>query len=140
LVCGMARRMRQGEDPPAGPWLDTPTRGRHFASTPEHPTLRFAVELVDIFGPEEWSTQPDPLFYLTARYRRAIEQMVRLAPEQYFWMHRIWRSRPAHERQNKPFPPLLREKLLSLPWMSPEDVERVVDRSGRDTMEIASRG
>ena len=137
LVCGMARRMRQGEALPAGSWSSTPSRGNQFASTPEAPSLRYSVELVDTFGPQDWSTQPDPLFYLTARYRRAIETMVRNAPEQYFWMHRIWRSRPAHERHNKPFPPMLRDKLLSLPWMTPEDVEKVIDRSRRDTLALA---
>ena len=137
LVCGMARRMRQGEPLPPGSWSSTPSHGSQFASTPENPSLRYSVELVDTFGPEDWSTHPDPLFYLTARYRRAIETMVRSAPEQYFWMHRIWRSRPAHERHNKPFPPMLRDKLLSLPWMTPEDVERVVERSRKDTLALA---
>jgi KDO2-lipid IV(A) lauroyltransferase len=136
VVCGMARRLRQGEPPPPGSWMQTPSYGRHFTSTPEHPSLRYSVELVDTFGPEAWVSQPDPLFYLTARYRKAIETMVRMAPEQYFWMHRIWRSRPAHERQNKPFPPNLRDKLLSLPWMSQSDVDSVIERSRRDTLEL----
>ena len=136
VVCGMARRMRQGEPPPPGSWLETPGQGRQFTSTPEQPSLRYSVELVDTFSPKDWMSQPDPLFYLTARYRKAIETMVRMAPEQYFWMHRIWRSRPAHERLNKPFPANLRDKLLSLPWMSQADVDAVIDRSRRDTLEL----
>jgi KDO2-lipid IV(A) lauroyltransferase len=99
--------------------------------------MRYAVETTDVFGPEDWATHPDPLFYLTARYRRAIETMVRRAPEQYLWMHRLWRSRPPHERQGKPLPDSMRRKLELLPWMTSADVERVVDRSARDGRELA---
>jgi hypothetical protein len=64
--------------------------------------------------------------------------MIRAAPEQYFWMHRVWRSRPAHERTGKPFPPQLREKLRSLPWLGEEEVGALVRQSERDTRELAS--
>jgi KDO2-lipid IV(A) lauroyltransferase len=138
IVCGMARRLRQGEPTPKGPWMDTPAQGQQFRSTPESPSLRYSMELVDIFGPDDWNAQPDPLFYLTARYRRAIEMMVRAAPEQYFWMHRVWRSRAAHERLGKPFPPMLKEKLSNLPWMTSADVDAVIERSRRDAMDVAA--
>ncbi|MBX3382462.1 MAG: lysophospholipid acyltransferase family protein [Phycisphaeraceae bacterium] len=133
IICGFARRLRDDEDPPPGPWAGTVDR-RPRSRSP----MRYSVELVDQFGPEDWVAQPDPLYYLTARYRRAIEQMVRRAPEQYFWMHRIWRSRPAHERLNKPFPPHLRDKLDSLPWMSAGDVDAIVQRSEQDRAAIAA--
>ncbi len=94
--------------------------------------LRYEVRISDVFGPEAWTGAEDPLYYITARYRRAIEQTVRWAPEQYLWMHRIWKSRPAHERNDKPFPEGLRRKIASLPWMSGADVDAVVDRSERD--------
>jgi len=94
--------------------------------------LKYRIEIYDRIDPEDWESQPDPLFYITARYRRAIEQSVRNAPEQYLWMHRIWKSRPRHERLNKPFPKNLREKLESLPWMTSEELEKIVDRSDRD--------
>lgn len=133
IVCGYARRLGPGDEPPAGPWqgsLMEPTELARF----HHPEsgLRMSVEVVDTFGPEDWEGRPDPLYYLTARYRRSIETMVRRAPGQYFWMHRVWRSRPAHERLGKPFPDALREKLRSLPWMTEGDVAAVIDRSNRD--------
>lgn len=71
----------------------------------------------DIIYPEEWKVQPDPLFYITARYMRAIETMVRDCPSQYLWMHRRWKSRPSFEKKGKPMPDSLRENLRSLPWM-----------------------
>jgi hypothetical protein len=51
-------------------------------------------------------------------------------------MHRIWRSRPAHERLGKPFPNALREKMSQLPWMTDADVAAVVDRSERDARDL----
>lgn len=94
--------------------------------------LRYEVRIADVFGPDSWRDAPDPLYYITARYRRAIEQTVRWAPEQYLWMHRIWKSRPPHERNDKPFPASLRSKLAGLPWMTEADVQAVVERSDRD--------
>lgn len=124
LICGFARRLRRDEPAPDA---------HGGASTgSDRPSMRYVAEAVDIFGPEDWEGQPDPLFYLTARYRRAMETMIRKVPEQYLWMHRIWRSRAPHERHGKPFPKHLREKLESLPWMTSDEVERIVDRSDRD--------
>lgn len=128
IVCGMARRLRPSELAPGQDWQG-PVR-------PAEDSLGYSVELVDQFGPEDWESQPDPLFYLTARYRRGIEAMVRRAPEQYFWMHRVWRARPAHERLGKPFPPHLREKLAALPWLSSDEVEAIVARSDRDRLDV----
>lgn len=137
LVCGMARRLKPGERVPdnalAAPHPSDGTR----AGDTGFSSLRYVVELTDVFGPADWESQPDPLYYLTARYRRAIETMVRTAPEQFFWMHRIWRSRPAHERQGKPFPAGLREKIAALPWMTPEGVAAIEATSARDASLLA---
>lgn len=94
IVAGYARRL-----------------GEHF---------RYEMASADVIRPEEWEAHEDPLFYITARYNRAIESMVRRAPEQYLWVHRRWKSRPKHEREGKPMPERLRRKLESLPWMTPE--------------------
>lgn len=102
-------------------------------------SFRYAIEVVDTFGPDDWADQPDPLFYITARYRRALEDMVRRAPEQYLWMHRYWKSRPAHERKGRPFPDKLREKIEALPWMTPQRVQRVIQRSAVDADLYAQR-
>ncbi len=98
----------------------------------DRPRFRYRMEMTDVIEPHHWADQPDPLFYITARYRLAIEKMVRATPEQYLWMHRYWKSRPRHERQGKPFPDRLRAKIAELPWMTPERVERIVERSAYD--------
>jgi KDO2-lipid IV(A) lauroyltransferase len=132
MLCGFARRLRPEEPDPDA--LD----GVVPEAVAGNPSMRYVAEVTDVFGPEDWKAQPDPLFYITARYRRALENMIRAAPEQYLWMHRMWRSRPAHERQGKPFPEALRAKLAALPWMTSEELERIVDRSGRDAVLAAA--
>ena len=99
--------------------------------------LKYRVDIVDIFGPDDWNTHPDPLFYITARYRYAIETGVSRAPEQYLWIHRYWKSRPRHERAGQPFPSRLREKIEALPWMTEERIKRIVERSAADAATFA---
>ncbi len=125
VVCGQALRVdREPAD----------TRPGH-AHAP-----RYRVDVVDAIGPDDWKDQPDPLFYITARYRRAIETMVRRAPEQYLWMHRYWKSRPRHEREGEAFPDRLRDKLAALPWMEDDALERLIERSERDARENSRVG
>ena len=129
VVCASARRLRDGESHIGD------VGGGH-----DDGGLRYRVELTDVIRPADWEGHPDPLFYITARYRRAIEQMVRIAPEQYLWMHRIWKSRPAHEKFNSPMPARLREKLQTLPWLSEAEVETICDQSDRDRAYLAEHG
>ncbi len=103
-------------------------------------SMNYKIEIEDRIDPEDWESQPDPLFYVTARYRRAIEQSVRRAPEQYLWMHRIWKSRPRHERLDRPFPDALRAKLEALPWMTQEELDAIVHRSDLDRVLLREQG
>lgn len=91
------------------------------------PGCRFEVQTTDTIYPGDWQSQPDPLFYVTARYMRGIETMVRRCPSQYLWMHRRWKSRPRYEKQGKPMPKVLRRKLESLPWMDQELMDRLLE-------------
>ncbi len=118
VVCGMARRL-------CG----------HAAE--DGTGKRYRIDVGEVIEPGDWAGQPDPLFYITARYRRAIEGLVRSAPEQYLWMHRYWKSRPRHERLGREFPGALREKLLALPWMTGEELARIEEHSARDTRDMA---
>lgn len=60
-------------------------------------TFRFRIGAQDIIYPEDWKAQSDPLRYVTQRYTRAIEDMVRADPGQYLWSHRRWKTRPKNE-------------------------------------------
>ncbi|MGA3065465.1 MAG: lipid A biosynthesis acyltransferase [Tepidisphaeraceae bacterium] len=59
--------------------------------------FRFKVDTQDIIRPEDWKEEADPLIYITQRYTKAIEEFVRAAPAQYWWMHRRWKTRPKGE-------------------------------------------
>lgn len=113
---------------------------RQQASPQQGVCMKYRIEIEDRIDPEDWEGQPDPLFYVTARYRRAIEKSVRKAPEQYLWMHRIWKSRPLHERTDKPFPKLLRSKLEALPWMTQDELDAIIHRSELDRAILREKG
>jgi KDO2-lipid IV(A) lauroyltransferase len=44
----------------------------------------------------------DTVETLTRRYTEALENVIRRHPEQYFWMHRRWKTRPPHHKKEKP--------------------------------------
>jgi len=113
IVCGFAKRLEQ--------------------------RFNYEIASTDIIEPRDWADQPDPLFYITARFNRAMEMMVRQAPEQYLWIHRRWKSRPRHEREGKPVPRRLVDKLHSLPWMTDDELERIVDHSNASAHALAAQ-
>lgn len=88
---------------------------------------RFAYEFgtTDVIYPEEWEEQRDSLYYITARYTRALELAARMQPDQYWWMHRRWKTRPKHEVEGKEMPKSLRRKLEELPWMTQSLMDEV---------------
>ena len=95
------------------------------AAVREGEDLRYRILTTDIIQPEECERASDPLFYATARFNRAIEASVRLAPSQYLWIHRRWKSRPSWERDGKPMPDRVRRKLLELPWLDEAQVDAI---------------
>jgi KDO2-lipid IV(A) lauroyltransferase len=46
-----------------------------------------------VIDPRECETS-DPLREITQKYTAALERVIRRAPEQYFWVHRRWKSVP----------------------------------------------
>lgn len=57
----------------------------------------FDVGVQDIIYPADWKSQDDPLRYITQRYTKGIEDLVREEPGQYLWVHRRWKTRPKGE-------------------------------------------
>lgn len=98
----------------------------------------YRTHTTDVIRPEEWRDQEDPLFYITARYNRAMETAVMLAPDQYLWIHRRWNSRPRWEREGKPLPDRVRAKLRALPWMTDALLARLEDDTLRRAAESAA--
>jgi Kdo2-lipid IVA lauroyltransferase/acyltransferase len=59
--------------------------------------FQFECAAQDIIYPDDWKSQDQPLHYITQRYTKAIEDMVRVDPTQYLWAHRRWKTRPKDE-------------------------------------------
>jgi len=89
--------------------------------------FKYEVSVTDFIEPSDWKEQADPLFYITARYNKAIERMIIDAPEQYLWLHRRWKSRPKFEMDNKPIPKKLVQQLESLPWMTNQELSTITN-------------
>ena len=62
------------------------------------PRFQYELGCQRIIRPEEWKGRDDEVYWITQEYTRALEEVVRQAPEQYLWMHRRWKSRPRDER------------------------------------------
>ena len=60
---------------------------------------KFKIGVSKIIYPEQWDKQDNPLLWITSEYTSAIESFVREAPEQYWWVHRRWKTRTKEERQ-----------------------------------------
>jgi len=83
----------------------------------------YAIRLDSNDGPERFEvgceelidttdlTGPDPVAALTQAYTTALERIVRRAPEQYFWLHRRWKSQPGRQGRRS-----RRARTGSLPW------------------------
>ena len=56
--------------------------------------FEFEMGVQRVILPEEWAGRDDEVQWLTQEFTRAIEDMVRAAPEQYLWVHRRWKHRP----------------------------------------------
>ncbi len=80
--------------------------------------FKYELRTTDVILPESWESQDDPVFYVGARFNRAIETMIRESPEQNLWVHRRWKSRPKFEREGKPIPARFHAKVAALPWMT----------------------
>jgi len=55
---------------------------------------RYHVTVADCIDPGDYEGRPDAVKAITERYTTALERVVRLAPEQYFWLHRRWKHQP----------------------------------------------
>jgi len=60
--------------------------------------VRYEIGCMDFIDTAQYESA-DAIRQMTQRYTRALEDVVRRAPEQYFWVHRRWKSRPADRRQ-----------------------------------------
>jgi KDO2-lipid IV(A) lauroyltransferase len=62
-----------------------------------HP-MQYHLYLEDVILPEDYAGKPGAIEEITQRYSDALERLVRRYPEQYFWFHRRWKSKPKKRR------------------------------------------
>jgi KDO2-lipid IV(A) lauroyltransferase len=73
------------------------------SAAPGSANWRYEGAVADIIYPEEYKDRPDAVPALTQRFTSALEGMIRLHPEQYFWLHRRWKHQPkAKKKVSKP--------------------------------------
>lgn len=61
--------------------------------------LQYTLEVVDNFSAGDYANSPRAAFHVTQRITTALENLIRLAPEQYFWLHRRWKHQPAAKKK-----------------------------------------
>jgi KDO2-lipid IV(A) lauroyltransferase len=58
------------------------------------PGMRYQGVYGDLISPDDYVGRPDAVQAITQRFTTALEEIIRLAPEQYFWLHRRWKHKP----------------------------------------------
>jgi Kdo2-lipid IVA lauroyltransferase/acyltransferase len=63
------------------------------------PGFRYKLVVTDRIDPADYPKDLDGAVAITQRYTAGIEKVVRMAPDQYLWVHRRWKTRPPEERK-----------------------------------------
>ena len=59
----------------------------------------FEIECSRTIKPHEWKDKERPLEWITQEFSKEMEILIRKAPEQYWWIHRRWKSVPGRKRK-----------------------------------------
>lgn len=67
------------------------------------PKIRGSYQITtgEVVDPRDFAGSPNAVKNLTQSFTTALEKLVRIAPHQYFWVHRRWKSQPK-SRTKKP--------------------------------------
>jgi KDO2-lipid IV(A) lauroyltransferase len=60
--------------------------------------MRYEMVADEVILPEDFADRPDAVRAITQQFTMALEQAVREAPEQYFWLHRRWKHQPQKKK------------------------------------------
>ena len=60
--------------------------------------FQYHIVVIDRIDPSEYPKGIDGAIAITQRYTAGIERLVMMAPGQYLWVHRRWKTRPPEER------------------------------------------
>ena len=62
--------------------------------------VRYEMGCIDVIDTADFDSA-NAVREITERYTASLEAAIRKAPEQYFWVHRRWKSRPLQRRRRK---------------------------------------
>jgi KDO2-lipid IV(A) lauroyltransferase len=79
------------------PRLDDPARADFWGGEKD----RYYILSSDFIDPRDYAGRPDAVKAITQRYTTALENLIRLAPDQYFWLHRRWKHQPPQKKSKK---------------------------------------
>lgn len=61
---------------------------------------QFCIDCEDLIEVRDYAHRGDAVKAITQRYHDALERLIRRHPEQYFWLHRRWKSQPVVRKRN----------------------------------------
>jgi len=56
--------------------------------------FQFEIVCEELIDPRDFATRSDAVPAITQQYHAALERLIRRYPEQYFWLHRRWKTEP----------------------------------------------
>lgn len=62
---------------------------------------KYVICPAEVIDPADYEKTPDAARAITQRFTSDLERLIRLAPEQYFWLHRRWKHQPQPRRKQK---------------------------------------
>lgn len=61
--------------------------------------LDYHIICEEVIEPRDYADRPDAVKAITQRYHAALERLIRQHPEQYFWLHRRWKTQPGAKKK-----------------------------------------
>jgi KDO2-lipid IV(A) lauroyltransferase len=62
---------------------------------------QYHVMSADVIYPEQFAQTPEGVRAITQQFTSELENMIRIAPDQYFWVHRRWKHQPQERKKKK---------------------------------------
>ncbi len=63
--------------------------------------MRDRIEVGEVILPDDYNGDPGAVRDITRRFTASLEQIIRMAPTQYFWLHRRWKHQPTVRASRK---------------------------------------
>jgi KDO2-lipid IV(A) lauroyltransferase len=71
------------------------------SNTRMHEPLKFRLAVLGVADPELPGEHLSSVQSLTSWYNRCLEKIIRMFPEQYWWVHRRWKGQPPQRRPSR---------------------------------------